>query len=330
MQGKFQDALRLFNEAAAIDSFKYEIYYHIGIIQKQLGNLKPAFMAYAKTIELNPHYIPAYNNLGIVYAASKEYTKAITVLHQGLALERNNPLLHFNYGVALMAHKQFEEAALEYETALRYKADWDEALNNWGVVLFKQQRAQALEIFTKLLERNPNNYRALNNKGVVLAALGRTQEALTHFQLTLTVVPKHQKAARNLKRIMNQRRNPKQSHDAFQPFEIIGMIPAQDTEHEFFTIKKPKSLEKAKAGKVAASKAMMIPSEQVQTHNSEHNIEPEWEWGFESIERPLLVKLLKYLHLLTKSLPQQQEEEFFKSKTRLDLEQIISNLELRT
>ncbi|MDR2363464.1 MAG: tetratricopeptide repeat protein, partial [Spirochaetaceae bacterium] len=63
-QDKLQDALGTLLDAIDMEPTNIALYYNIGTVYKRLGNLKAASMAYAKVIELDDGYVPAYNNLG--------------------------------------------------------------------------------------------------------------------------------------------------------------------------------------------------------------------------------------------------------------------------
>jgi tetratricopeptide (TPR) repeat protein len=202
-QDKLQDALGALMEAIDIDPTRAELHYNIGNIHKQLGNLKAASMAYAKVVELNPNYVHAYNNLGNIYDQLHEWDKAFNVFRKGLALDKNNPSLHFNYGVALEANGRLEDAAAEYQAAIRSKPGWFEAMNNLGIIYFKQgQHHKAMDTFNRILKIDPFNAEARNNMGVVFSDQGRNKEAIQNFRQALEADPKYVKAVVNLERTL--------------------------------------------------------------------------------------------------------------------------------
>ncbi|MDR1239600.1 MAG: tetratricopeptide repeat protein [Treponema sp.] len=203
LQGKLQDALAVLVEAIDLEPAKAEFHYNIGNIHKQLGNLKAASMAYARVVELDPAFVPAYNNLGTIYDQLKEYDRAFAVFRKGLALDRNNPTLHFNYGVALEANGLLKEAAEEYQSSIRSKPGWLDPMNNLGIVLFKQgQHGKAMATFNRILAADPLNAEARNNMGVVLADQGRTKEAIQSYRQAIEADPKYMKAVVNLERVL--------------------------------------------------------------------------------------------------------------------------------
>ncbi|MDR2101288.1 MAG: tetratricopeptide repeat protein [Treponema sp.] len=98
---ELQDALSVLNETIETEPNRAELHFQAGNIQKKLGNLKAAAMAYARAVELDGDYVPAYNNLGIVFYEMGEKNKALNMFRRGIALQEDNSLLQSNYRLAL-------------------------------------------------------------------------------------------------------------------------------------------------------------------------------------------------------------------------------------
>jgi tetratricopeptide (TPR) repeat protein len=96
-QGKFLDALGIINEVAEEGADIPGLYYHLGNVQKGLENLKAAAMSYARSIEMEPEDIRAYNSLGCVYTLLEEHDKARAILSKGLSLAPSDPDLMRSY-----------------------------------------------------------------------------------------------------------------------------------------------------------------------------------------------------------------------------------------
>ncbi|MDR2103186.1 MAG: tetratricopeptide repeat protein [Treponema sp.] len=143
-----QDALGALIEAIDAEPNRAELHVQAGNIQKKLGNLKAASMAYARAIELDQHNRDAYNNLGLVFYEMGEKNRALNILRQAVNLWGEDPLIQFNYGIALETADRFEEAAAAYRAALENKPGWTAALNNLGALLNKTgQPEKAPEAF---------------------------------------------------------------------------------------------------------------------------------------------------------------------------------------
>ncbi|MDR0411603.1 MAG: tetratricopeptide repeat protein [Treponema sp.] len=286
-QNKLKDALGIFNEAAELDQNRTEFYYHIAGIQILEGNLKAAFMAYAKVIEFDSCFAPAYNNLGIVYFESHEYNKAVNILRQGVNLAGKDPKLRYNYAIALSSVNMLSEAAHEYEVALELKPFWTSALNNLGVI---QVRLGHLDhaggSFDLILDEDPLNPEAWNNLGVVLAKQGFKEEALSHFHKALETRESYEDAKSNIQ-ILEANKN-----DFI--FSQFNMLLDEDTDIR-----------------------INIPKVQSNPLQGEYLGVP--------IQH--LVDLFKYLKDITAFLPQNNRKEFTQSDVRLNIEHIINTLE---
>ncbi|MDR3139057.1 MAG: tetratricopeptide repeat protein [Treponema sp.] len=129
-----QDSLEALLDAIDAEPNRAELHIQAGNIQKKLGNLKAASMAYARAVELDPHNREAYNNLGIVFYEMGEKNRALNILRQAANLWAEDPLIQFNYGIAQESAGRFEEAAAAYRIALEKRPGWRAALNNLGAL----------------------------------------------------------------------------------------------------------------------------------------------------------------------------------------------------
>ncbi|MDR1868011.1 MAG: tetratricopeptide repeat protein [Treponema sp.] len=203
VQGRLQEALGILIDAIDFDQIDADLYYRVGNIHNRLNHPKLALMAYAKAIELDPQYIPAYNNLGIVYCSGYAYHKAFDMFKTGLTLEPGNPILLFNYGVALERAQNLEEASVQYQAAVNAGPDWIPPLNNGGLVFYKRkQYARAIETFKQILNIAPHNANALNNIGVVFADQGDIRQATQYYRQALSFDARCISAVFNLVQIL--------------------------------------------------------------------------------------------------------------------------------
>ncbi|MDR0785052.1 MAG: tetratricopeptide repeat protein [Treponema sp.] len=286
-QNKLKDALGIFNEAVELDQNRAEFYYHIADIQILDGNLKAASMAYAKVIEFDSYFAPAYNNLGIVYFENQEYNKAVNILRQGVKLAGINPKFHFNYAIALSSINMLSEAAREYEVALSLKPFWTSALNNLGVT---QARLGDIDhaggLFDLVLDEDPFNPEAWNNLGVILAKQSFREEALNHFRRALEIREDYEDAKLNIQ-ILEADKND-------FVFSLFNMLLDEDTDIHINIFKTQSS--------PLQGEYLGVPIQH-------------------------LVDLFKYLKGITAFLPQDDRNDFTQSDVRLNIEHIINTLE---
>ncbi len=73
---RFGKALKKFKEATEIDPKYYEAWNMVGFCSRKSGDLKRAFEAYDKCLEIEPEYAPAHEYLGEAYLMTGGVAKA--------------------------------------------------------------------------------------------------------------------------------------------------------------------------------------------------------------------------------------------------------------
>ncbi|MDR2150926.1 MAG: tetratricopeptide repeat protein [Spirochaetaceae bacterium] len=200
MQGKLQVALDTLTCAVDADPLCAYFYYELGNINAQAGHYNAALMAYAKSVELAPTYVPAYNNFGIVAYNRGEEAKASIVFQDGLEVDPHNALLCYNYGAALEESGNLDEAANKYYKALEAREGWSAPLNNLGLIAYRRKNFEEAErLFTDLIHANPSEVDAHNNRGLVYAAQGKIKEAQEEYRYALKLNPQYIQAVLNLR-----------------------------------------------------------------------------------------------------------------------------------
>ncbi len=104
-----------------------------------------------------------YYELGSLYLDKKLYVKAVQLLQRALkeaeADEPENQALVYNaLGFAYFSQEQYDLSIRQYKEALKLNPEYVTARNNLGSVYEKKRlTAQALEVYEKNLEIEPNN-----------------------------------------------------------------------------------------------------------------------------------------------------------------------------
>ncbi|MEA2107832.1 MAG: tetratricopeptide repeat protein [Pseudomonadota bacterium] len=138
------------------------LYFLSGILAWQSENHEQAKSAFQQAVDLDPEYSDAYNNLGILYMADKEYAKAESSFHNAL----RNPLYLtpekalVNLGKVMEAKDNPAFAEQYYRKAIKYKPDFFQAYYNLGMLFYHTDKIkQAVTVFdqaAKLAPRWPN------------------------------------------------------------------------------------------------------------------------------------------------------------------------------
>jgi Flp pilus assembly protein TadD len=85
--GQYELALRAYYRAASEDGISPEILTAMGAANIRLGRLNQAEQVLRQALKLNPSFIPALNNLGVVLMAQGKYPEARLVFRNAFALD---------------------------------------------------------------------------------------------------------------------------------------------------------------------------------------------------------------------------------------------------
>jgi len=128
------------------------------------------------------------------------WQNAETLFRQAVAVAENNYLAHNNLGAALSRQGRHGEAVPQFETALRSRPDYTEALFNLGAALAGQGRyADALPYYRRVLAQQPRFAEVHNNIAIAYARTGNINQAIAHFREAIRIRPDYGEAIKNLK-----------------------------------------------------------------------------------------------------------------------------------
>jgi Flp pilus assembly protein TadD len=188
--GRNAEAWRCFTESLRLRE-RPATCYHVGLALKAMHRGLEAAQCFARTVTLDPNFIPArmsladslsengkneeaarqyravlrqdpgqvdaHCNLAFILAAQGQNAEAMTELQQALLLRPSDASSHCNLGNLLMDQGKLDEAAAEYRAALRFKPGSPEIHSNLGAILALQgRRAQAMEEFNEALRLSPD------------------------------------------------------------------------------------------------------------------------------------------------------------------------------
>jgi len=117
-QKEFSKAIQAYQKVIELDPTYVEAYNNLGIIYQTLGDAKSAFGAYQKSTEINPRYEKGYNNLGLLFLLEGRYEEALEAFQKALAINSNHIESHINLGVLFRKKGQWENAIESYQKAL--------------------------------------------------------------------------------------------------------------------------------------------------------------------------------------------------------------------
>lgn len=154
---KYDDELRLIDEALKLDIHNAQAYFMKGMMFKEKGDTARALSSMQTAVEQDPDHYNAYIQLGMIYAA------------------KHNPIAESYYLNAIKINPNSEEAI--YNLGMFYQG-----MENWN---------RAIETYTTLLKVNPKHFDAHFNLGIIHATkLEVVDEGMKYFNEAINDDPK--------------------------------------------------------------------------------------------------------------------------------------------
>ncbi len=196
--GRYEEALRCYNHALAINPRDAYAWNNKGVSLSKLGRYEESLRCYNQALEINPQYAYAWNNKGLSLHSMGSYEEALRCYDQALAINPRDAYAWNNKGNSFSSLGLEEETLCCYDQALSIVPRYAEAWNNKGVTLASLKRyEEALLCYDQALAINPRYAYACNNKGVTLDSLKRYEEAILCYDQALAINPQYAEAGFN-------------------------------------------------------------------------------------------------------------------------------------
>jgi len=136
--GRVDAGERLLREAIAQEADNARFWNDLGEALRLQQRYAEAIAAYRRALEAAPDFTPAANNLGVALAMTGALDEAEAELVAATERCQDDPFSWNSLGVVRQRLGRLEEALIAYETAVRLKPDFAEALANYKDLLEAQ------------------------------------------------------------------------------------------------------------------------------------------------------------------------------------------------
>lgn len=155
------------------------------VYQESKQDLDAAISSYQSAYLQTPDDIDIYVNLGSAFYDKEDIENALQVYRNALELEPENARIHCNLGFLYWGKGDLDEALKEYQLAIDYDPNYDIAYNNMGVIYLDDlgRVRQAIDLFSKSVECNPNYALAHFNLARAISITGDKIEAAKLYQI---------------------------------------------------------------------------------------------------------------------------------------------------
>jgi Flp pilus assembly protein TadD len=180
--GDYAAAAEALDQVFALDTTHAEGLHLRGLVALGAGDMVSAQDWIERSLEVQTHPV-YYNSLCVIQNRSCAFEAAVRSARQGLALQPEMAVLHYNEGLALQHLGHLEAAAGSYRQALALAPEHSAACNNLGTILKALDDVEGAERqYRCAVALEPANRQSRSNLGHALLTLGRYDEAWAYFE----------------------------------------------------------------------------------------------------------------------------------------------------
>ena len=173
--------------------------FNLALQNQKKKNFHKAKKLYQEILDLNPNFLEANNNLGLLFQLDKEYDKARECYEKIIKINPRILSAQFNLGLVFQKMEKNEKAKECYKKAIELNPKLVNAQYNLGIVFQKMgENEKAKECYKKAIELNPKLLIAYNNLGIVYSNLGEYNLAIESYVDALEIDKEFKNAKENL------------------------------------------------------------------------------------------------------------------------------------
>jgi Flp pilus assembly protein TadD len=190
LNGRLDRAERKYREAIALNPAYVEAHNNLGMILQERGRVAEATAQFVKTFEICPTDARIVFNLARALSAQHQCREAVVLYRQAVALRPHFADAHFGLGLNLAQLGEYSEAEHSYRKTLQLDPHHWQARINLGLALVEQGKVvQGLEQ-AEMLAREENEAGFPHKSfGILLARAGCVEGARACFETHLLQNP---------------------------------------------------------------------------------------------------------------------------------------------
>jgi tetratricopeptide (TPR) repeat protein len=190
--GALARAEQCYRQALGINPLFVDALGNLGIVLKAQGQRLEAGACFRRALEINPNYFLALNNLAILHAEAGQLNEAEAWFREIIRGYPGQASAHYNLGNLLLERGQLDEAIPCFSQALRLNPNYADAYCNLGNCYKDQGNLpEAAQCYRSALGIKPNDAECHGNLANVLKDQGELAEAAAEYEQALLYEPNH-------------------------------------------------------------------------------------------------------------------------------------------
>jgi predicted O-linked N-acetylglucosamine transferase (SPINDLY family) len=195
-RGQLAEADRLVERSLSVNGMRAEAHSNHARILRQMGRPQDAVARCDRALALNPFLVDALILRGNSLRDLMRLPEALATVDRALSINPNEPLAHYNRGLALILIRGREEQGLaSFEKALALRPrDPDFLIARARAQALMLHQDDAVRSLNEALAIRPGDVEALLGLGEILHRMGRSQEALAGYERAVALQPDNVRA----------------------------------------------------------------------------------------------------------------------------------------
>ncbi|MEQ1744942.1 MAG: tetratricopeptide repeat protein [Saprospiraceae bacterium] len=183
---RYAEAEHALKQAVALDSALVAAWSNLGSCYNATQRYPEAELVFKKALALDSTQFAVWHNIGGMYEQTHRYAEAGSAFKKALALDSTNAAVWNYLGYIYLQTLRYDEAEPIFKKTIALDSTFANPRRHLGMVCFKTKRPnEARQNFQKALALNPNYAPAILGMAYLLAAEGKTTEALGYVEQTI-------------------------------------------------------------------------------------------------------------------------------------------------
>jgi tetratricopeptide (TPR) repeat protein len=194
---KHDDCFKYINMALKVDQYNSKAYFMKGMNYKEIKDTAKAISSMQTAVEQDPAFYNAYIQLGILNAAQKK-SIAADYYKNALRVQPKSVEAMYNLGKYYQDMKDYKQAVAIYNALLKIDPQNKFAFFNLGAMDLATKEnisTGAIAAFTSAINIDPKYIDAYYARGVCYQLIGDKKNAISDFQICLSIDSQYQPAS---------------------------------------------------------------------------------------------------------------------------------------